>query len=84
MTDGTQTPEEAADELREFLVHAHSAVVEWSHPTAFLVKIPDSTPAEWLVTVEDEGLTLRADDWNATVDEVDDAIALIENEMLPA
>lgn len=83
--DAPQTREEACDEFREFLVSAHSAIVEYSHPTAFIVKIPDTTPAQWLVTVDDDGmLTLRADDWDATVDEVDDAIALIENEMLPA
>lgn len=83
MTDESQTPEEACAEFREFLVQYHAAVVEWSHPTAFLVKIPDTRPAEWLVTADDDGLTLRADDWDATVDDVDDAIAFIENEMLP-
>lgn len=83
MSDETQTLDEALDELREFLVHAHSARVEWSHPTAFLVKIPNSTPTAWLVTVEDDGLVLRADDWDAAVEDVDEAIALIENELVP-
>ncbi len=83
MSDEAQTPEEATDELRWFLVHYHKAVVQYSHPTAFIVTIPESTPAQWLVTVDDEGLTLRADDWDVTVDDVHDAVAYIENELLP-
>lgn len=82
--DAPQTREEACDEFREFVVHYHSAVVEYSHPTAFLVKIPDTTPAEWLVTVNEDGtLALRSEDGEALCDDVHEAVAHIEQEMLP-
>jgi hypothetical protein len=81
------TPEEACAEFLDFLVEYHRAVVEYAHPTAFLVRIPDTIPERWLVTVEDEALMLRNNQSGTEqmdADTIDEAIAFIENEMLPA